>query len=322
MCISEKNMLSDSGAQHRSIQDSRRGLSLFQKGFSLIETVAALAILSLISFSILVVIDRCVGAMADSDQRMQAFEVARDNMERLLTGTTVREKVEYGSGERNPDILWQNTVETFYEPLTSRMWAKATCLAQYTDPEGEVQTVELTNWLTSVTKKQILQMAEQRQKELQRLAEADQLIETIEEAAEYAGTDVETIEQWTNFGDIPVTQDGSYVKLYLDLYAEYDGDPPIEARLETDEDYAELTGRNVTGGIVPSGPAGVRVPGMPGVKPGTTPTPGAPAGSPEAGSSPSSGQGTGGPLITRDDWEGPLGYPPEWYDMFFPNATD
>jgi prepilin-type N-terminal cleavage/methylation domain-containing protein len=289
MCIFEKNLLSALWPRRRRIQNSGRGPLSFQEGFSLIETVAALTILSLISFSILVVVDRCVGAMADSDQRMQAFEVARGNMEKLLIQARVEEKIEYGSSEKNPDILWQNTVETFYEPLTSRLWVKATCAAQYSDTEGEVQTVELTHWLTSVTKKQILQMAEQRKKELQRLAEADQLIETIEEAAEYAGTDVETIEEWTSSDSMPVTQDGSYVKLYLDLYTEYEGDPPIEARLETDEAYAELTGRNVTGGIVPTGPTARRVPGMPGMPgmpgapPGATPTPG--------GSEPGTGQG-------------------------------
>ena len=323
MYSSENNLLSASCVRHRGIRYPGKGLLSSRTGFSLPETVAALMILSLITFSIMVIIDRCVAAMADSDQRMQAFEAARDNMERLLASTTVREKVEYGSSERNPDILWQDTVETFYEPLTSRMWVKATCLAQYIDTEGEVQTVELTNWLTSVSKKQILQMAEQRQKELQRLAEADQLIEAIQEAAEYAGVDVETIEEWIEPGGMPVTQDGSIVKIYLDLYQEYEGDPPIEARLDADEEYAELTGRNVTGGVVPTGPAGVRLPGMPGmpgmpgtpgVTPGTTPTSDGSTPSSGSGSSPSPGQGSGGPLFTRDDWD-KMGYDPEWYDL-------
>ncbi|MHC4259563.1 MAG: prepilin-type N-terminal cleavage/methylation domain-containing protein [Planctomycetota bacterium] len=323
MCIFEKNLLSALWPRRRRIQNSGRGPLSFQDGFSLIETVAALTILSLISLSVLVVVDRCLGAMADSDQRMQAFEVARDNMERLLIQARVEEKIEYGSSEKNPDILWQNTVETFYEPLTSRMWVKATCSAQYSDTEGEVQTVELTHWLTSVTKKQILQMAEQREKELQRLAEADQLIETIEEAAEYTEVDVETIEEWTKSGGMPVTEAGGYVKLYLDLYGEYDGDPPIEARLEADEEYAGLTGRNVTGGLVPTGPVMRRVPGMPGTTPGAPPTPGAspPAGGPEAGSSPSPGQGSGEPTMTREKWRD-LGFPDAWYPLFYPDATD
>jgi prepilin-type N-terminal cleavage/methylation domain-containing protein len=286
MCISEKIVLSTPGHREGKNGNLERWPPSRRKAFSLIETVAALAILGLVSLSVLVVVDRCVGSMVDSELRMQAFEVARENMEKLLVQPTAKEMVEYGSSEKNPDILWQTIVEAFHEPLTSRMWIRATCSAEYFDMAGEAQTVELTHWLTSVTKKQLIQMAEQRKKVLQRLAEADQLIGTTEEAAEYAETDVESIEQWAKSGGMPVTEDGRYVKLYLDLYTEHDGEPPVEARLEADEAYAELTGRNVAGGVVPTGPTTRRVPGMPGATPratpGATPTPG--------GSEPGTGQ--------------------------------
>jgi len=157
--------------------------------FSLVETVTALIILALISSSVLVVISRCMASTADSALRMQAFEVSRKNMETLLSKDSVAETVEYGSSDKYPEIQWQTTVETFYEPLTSRMWIQAVCSAEYTDSAGELQTVELTHWLTNLTKEQLLEIIKQRQKELS----AEQIIETEEEAAEYADVDVETI---------------------------------------------------------------------------------------------------------------------------------
>jgi excisionase family DNA binding protein len=310
MCISKKILLSTS--EHSSDKDGNlesRPLSR-RKAFTLIETVTALGILALVSLGVLVVIDRCVGAMADSALRMEAFELARENMEKLLVQSTVKEMLEYGSSEKNPDILWQTAVEAFYEPLTSRMWIRATCSAEYIDMAEEVQTVELTHWLTSVSKKQVLQMAEQRKKQLQRLAEADQLIETIQEAAEYANVEVETVEQWADSGDMPVTEDGRYVKLYLDLYEEYDGNPPTEARLEADEEYADLTGRVVTSaGTIPMGPS--RPPATEGLTPGTSGS--APA--------PSPGQDGGAPTMTRAAWI-EMGFPESWYVLFYPDATD
>jgi len=93
--------------------------------FSLVEVVTALAILALISSSVLVVINRCVASTADLSLRMQAFEVARENMEKLLASTLVQEKIEYGESDKYPEITWHTVVETFYEPITARMWLSA-----------------------------------------------------------------------------------------------------------------------------------------------------------------------------------------------------
>jgi excisionase family DNA binding protein/prepilin-type N-terminal cleavage/methylation domain-containing protein len=293
-----------------------------RKAFSLLETVMALAILALISSSVFVVINRCMTSMADSALRMEAFEVARDNMEKLLALNSVQEMVEYGSSEKNPDIQWQTTVESFYEPLTSRMWIRAVCEAEYTDMAEEVQTVELTHWLTSLTKKQVLKVVEQRKKELERLAEADQIIKTVQEAAEYVGVDVETIQQWVNFGDMPITESEHYVKIYLDLFNEYDGNPPAEARIEADEAYGDLTGRIVMpGGFVPTG--------WPQPRGGRGPKPDAPGASQDTfehelltqptASDPGSGSS---PQVTRNQWIEDYGLPSAWYDFFFPDAPD
>jgi len=174
-----------------------------------------------------------MASAADSVLRMQAFEVARKNMEELLTSDSVAESVEYGDSDRYPDIQWQTTVEAFYEPLTARMWIQAICSTEYTDSAGEVQTVELTHWLTDLTKAQLLQILAQRQEEQEQLT--GQAIETLEEAAEYAGVDEQTIQQWVDDGMLK-TEDGRYVMNQLDLYKDSGGKPTIEDRMRLDPD--------------------------------------------------------------------------------------
>jgi prepilin-type N-terminal cleavage/methylation domain-containing protein len=196
------------------------------KGFSLPEVVAALIILGLVSSGVLVVINRCMVSATNSMQRMRAFEVARENMETLLSSDSVKEMVEYGSSDKYPGVEWTTVVETFYEPLTARMWIQAVCSAEYTDTENELQTVELTNWLTNVSEADVRRILEQQQED-ELLAE--EIIETEEEAADYAGVDQQTLQQWVENGMLK-TDDGFYIKNQLDLYADNDGNPSVEDR--------------------------------------------------------------------------------------------
>ena len=168
ICRSKKNNLFNSGQGYSS-------------AFTLLETMVALMILALISASVLVVIDRCIASVADTEMKMHAFDIARENMEKLLTLEAVEETVEYGSSDRYPEIEWQTTVEAFYEPITSRMWIQAVCSAEYPDSEGETQTVELTHWLTGLTKKQLMKLIEQKLKDKEKML-AEKMGETIEEA--------------------------------------------------------------------------------------------------------------------------------------------
>src|SRR4030042_2169323 len=128
-----------------------RSKQILLPAFSLVEAVTALIILALISSSVLVVINRCMTSAADSALRMQAFEVARDNMETLLSKDSVNETVEYGSSVKHPEIQWKTTVEIFYEPVMeqTQIWVRGICSAEYTDTAGEAQKIELTHWLTS-----------------------------------------------------------------------------------------------------------------------------------------------------------------------------
>jgi len=201
-------------------------------GFSLVESVTALVILAFVSSSVLVVINRCMTSAADMTLRMQAFEVARENMETLLSADSVQESTEYGSSDKYPQIQWQKTVETFYEPITSRIWVQAICTAEYTDSEGDVQTIELTHWLTDLTKQQLIELLGEKKASRKKLSE--QTIENAEDAAEYAGVNTETILQWVENG-MPLTDDGYYTRDQLDFYKSTDGRPTISDKKHREE---------------------------------------------------------------------------------------
>jgi prepilin-type N-terminal cleavage/methylation domain-containing protein len=197
-----------------------------RSAFTMPEVMAALIILAMVCSSVFVVIDRSMESLADSSLKMQAFETARENMEVLLASDSVSEKTEYGTSDKYPAIQWETTVETFYEPITTRMWIQAVCSAEYIDSQGEVQTVELTHWLTDLSKQQLIALMDRMQEEE---LEDQQVVETIEEAADYAGVDVETIEQWLENG-MQTTEDGFFIMSELDLYQQTDGNPTPEDR--------------------------------------------------------------------------------------------
>ena len=207
-----------------------------RRAFSLVEVLTALAILALISSSVLVVINRGVASAADSALRMQAFEVARENMEKLLASTSLEENVEYGESNKYPEISWTTVVETFYEPISSRMWVRGICSAEYRDTEGQEQTVELTHWLTGLTKEQLLEVSTREDEEGLLAA---QLIGTIEEAAGYAGVDVQIVERWLKNGML-TTEDGSFVRMNLDIYIDNKGNPSPEDKRQQVQSEAEL----------------------------------------------------------------------------------
>jgi type II secretory pathway pseudopilin PulG len=133
-------------------------------GFTLVEVVAALLILSMILSSVMVIMNQISSGMIDLRSETQAFAAARRNMERLLASTEVSDKSDYGILETNPDIDWQTIVEPFYEPISNRMWIRGICTAGYTDSKGLRKTVELTCWLTGLTAQQIKQILEQQKR--------------------------------------------------------------------------------------------------------------------------------------------------------------
>jgi len=191
-------------------------------GFSLVETTVALIILAMVSSTVLVVINKCIASAADWRLRMQAFEVAGENMEQLLSQKTVEEQVSYGISEKYPAVEFETTVEPFYEPVSNMLWVRAVCTGGYYDSQGQQQQVELRRWLTGINETQLRQIITKRQQQYD-----SQVIETIEAAVEYAGVDAGTLQQWVDNGML-VTQQGGFVRSELDLFKQYQGQPESE----------------------------------------------------------------------------------------------
>lgn len=143
----------------------KKSTNQHNKGFTLVEVVAALLILSMLIGSALVAMNNIVEKMVDLKAKAQAFALARQNMEKLLTAASVEDMSEYGVLETNPDMDWQTVVEPFYEPISNRMWIRGVCSSSYTDSKGQRQIIELTCWLTGLNAKQIQQIADQQKRQ-------------------------------------------------------------------------------------------------------------------------------------------------------------
>jgi prepilin-type N-terminal cleavage/methylation domain-containing protein len=139
--------------------------------FTLIEIVAAITVLALIVSSSLVIINNCLAATVDMKMRMAAFELARENMEKLLGATAVPESVDYGDSNEVAGITWETRVEPFYEPHTSQMWLQAVSAASWYDTGGLLKTVEFTHWLTNLSQDDINKILNRQQEQEQALDE-------------------------------------------------------------------------------------------------------------------------------------------------------
>jgi prepilin-type N-terminal cleavage/methylation domain-containing protein len=148
----------------KSVPSLSKGRRLKHGGFTLIEVAAALVVLSMILASVMMVMSQITSGMIDLQSEIQAFTVARQNMEKLLASVEVSDTSDYGVLETNADIDWQTVVEPFYEPISKRMWIRGICTAGYTDSKGQRKTVELTCWLTGLTAQQIKQILEQQKR--------------------------------------------------------------------------------------------------------------------------------------------------------------
>lgn len=128
-------------------------------------------ILSMLISSALVVMSNITEGMIDLKSKTQAFSIARQNMEKLLTSASVEDMSEYGVVETNPDMDWQTVVEPFYEPISNKMWVRGICSSSYTDSKGQRQTIELTCWLTGLSAQQIKQIVDQQKRQEEYMAQ-------------------------------------------------------------------------------------------------------------------------------------------------------
>jgi len=225
-----------SGGTHNSGILERTGWRPEQAGFTLLEVLTALAVLGLVSSSVLVVVSRCVSSATDSALRMEAFELARENMEAILVRDSVEESVDYGRSEKYPDVTWQTVIEAFPEPVNGEMWIRAVCSGEYLDSKGESQKVELVHWIAALTDQQVEQILDD--EDLERL-EVEQMIPTAEDAAEYAGIDADALALWVENG-LVTTRDGQFIRYNIDLFTKSQGDPSAEEKARQVTSIEEL----------------------------------------------------------------------------------
>lgn len=148
----------------------------FMRAFTLLEVAVALVLISAILASVLVVMQQVQGAMMNMRLKTIAFEIARHNLETLLSQASVTDTADFGFSELYPDIDWQTVVEPFYEPISNRLWIRGICSAGFTDSDGQRQDVELSAWLTGLTAQQAKQVLEQQKRKeeyLSQFAESD-----------------------------------------------------------------------------------------------------------------------------------------------------
>ena len=139
------------------------------RAFTLVEVVAAVALLAIMISSVLVLMNNFVDAVIDMRLRQQAFDLARTNMETLLSESRLSDMAESDISETNPDIRWETVVEPFYEPINYSMWVRAVCSAMFIDSKGQDQTIELEHWVTNLNAAQIKQILEQQRLEAEYL---------------------------------------------------------------------------------------------------------------------------------------------------------
>jgi prepilin-type N-terminal cleavage/methylation domain-containing protein len=161
-------------------------------GFTLLEVAVSLVILGVLATSVLTIMNECIEAAIEQGSRQRAFEIARENMERILAWPYVQELNDYGSDEENADIQWETVIEPFYEPVTNRMWIRAVCSSSFTTREGEREEINLANWITSLSEQQIKNILDQKKREQEFLEElndysladysADELLSLVERA--------------------------------------------------------------------------------------------------------------------------------------------
>lgn len=188
-------------------------------GFTLIEMIVSMLLLGMIGGRVMITIDRCMDAAQELALRRQAFSVARENLEQVLTRLSLEEGIEQGTSDVYPAITWETTLETFGEPVSGKTWARVICSASFEDEAEETQTVELTHWLTEVTE-------EGADNSNSSEAAADREF-TYDEALDYAGVNEQTLAQWVEAG-LKQSADGTFIEHNLDIFIRANGQPTDE----------------------------------------------------------------------------------------------
>lgn len=126
-------------------------LSGGSSGFTLTEVMASVVVLGFICAGVLAAINRAAESATNSELRTQAFEVAREHMEEVLSERVVRLETDFGTSEKYPGVEWTVSIEEFMEPAKGQSWLKVVSTAEYLGPDGDREDVELEHWLVKLS---------------------------------------------------------------------------------------------------------------------------------------------------------------------------
>jgi prepilin-type N-terminal cleavage/methylation domain-containing protein len=214
-----------------------------RKAFTLAETLAALALVAIVSSGIMMVTIRSSHTMINCLAQLRALEVADEQMQQLLAKASVKEGIEYGRSARYPDIQWQTKIDIFDEPVTGTTWVRAFCSSTYTDANGQPQVIELTSLVSRLTDQQLA---------LLRQSQEQQTLVGIEAAARYAGVTTDTIKQWIQNG-LLVGVDGTFLKQNLDIFVTTGGNPTDQQKAQQVQPPTSIRPQEGLPGELPDG---------------------------------------------------------------------
>ena len=179
-------------------------------GFTLIEAIAALAIVGFVCGTVVLVINNSLDAMTDYQSRLRAIDAARENIELILSNETLPEFSESGISELYPDIEWTRGVEVATFPASGKFWLRAFSSANFYNTDGELEEIEFENWLTPLSPQQERLVREDRQKEqeyLYELQEAELQEQAEEQALEQEQSDSEQLPEQGGDSEMPTLED-------------------------------------------------------------------------------------------------------------------
>ena len=119
--------------------------------FTIAEVMASLVVLGMITISSFKVITRCQDSSIDMRMKGLAFQVAGENLDKILSDQPIIEFESSGESELYPEISWEAKVDTKDEPLTRKVWVRAVSKAMYLDSDNEEQQVELVYYITDLS---------------------------------------------------------------------------------------------------------------------------------------------------------------------------
>ncbi|MGE4285836.1 MAG: prepilin-type N-terminal cleavage/methylation domain-containing protein [Phycisphaerae bacterium] len=166
-----------------------------RKAYTLVEAMAALLVMGIVVSGVVVTITNCLETMIDMRLENNAVDLARENMEYILSKNDAYEFYDSGVDEFNPDLNWEIGFEVATYPNTSDMWVRAFSTSGYYRTDGEYKTIEFESWIVRLSDEQQQQYKEQATAE-------QQMLDDVADAVSEAQAEKDTAEEETDTGSV------------------------------------------------------------------------------------------------------------------------